>query len=1320
MAAETTNGEGLTAAQKLEQRLAAEEAHRVTIEDAVDEEDLAHPPPSASVSATPDTAPSPAPMSEKVAGKQKAQDAPTTTPAGNAGLNLSEENFPGLGAPKARPSAAMPSPWSRKPASVNANGVNGSAKSVASSRASTPAAGNTTPNSGVPTIRGPVPQMLNIPGRNTESIVLAPDQLMPRDQLKRPVKDVLLDISKHSKARVEMRESPQGWVFQATGPVDDARQALKEVAKQLGKQLSIKVPIPASTKMHVIGRGGATIQNIQKKSGARVHMPKQDDSAASPDDEDATIEVSVEGDSVSAAMAKAEIEKIVNERTSSVNLRVKEIPAEFYPFLAGPHNSSIEALESNRDLHVQIPHYHTWREQAPQPSPAGQPVQFAPQASYPIQISGDRVAAQEARAELERRANELRRQLIINQMPIERGRHQFIIGERGGSLHDFLAETGCAVILPPSSDDSEILTVVGPADKIENGINKVMDLASAMQATNVDIARQHANSQAHARALTRYLRQRKAIAELERMHDASIVLPVSTDGPTGWEIYSRDAKNGMRARMDIMNLISGHPPTRLANMDVDPFFHQHLRQRAAQKLRSDMGVHVVFPEDDVESPQLVLVYEGQSAPSEYQFPRGQPSASEIQAFQRSLQEAQQHIASLISGQDQIVGRDLEAPQKFHDKIRRYVDREQQGLPQGQIPVQVLFGNARPQAAQASNHSLFMRGPNSAVEDLEQKILAFIEQEKKDELERGYTTSFDYPQKFANVLIGKRGENIRKLREEFDVEIQVQDGKVELKGPKAKADAAKAHILALARKLEDEATYILKIKPQFHRDLIGAKGAQVNRLQDRYNVRVNFPRSAAAAQDDDAGSEAPQRNSRQAADEVVVRGPKRGADAARDELLELLQYTIDNSHTATVSVANNQIPSLIGAGGREMENLRSTTGAQIEVPNVRDAADPSGRAELKVKGTKKQVEEAKKMLEERAKVFDETVVRTIEIDKKHHKALIGSGGSNLREIVIKAGGPDDRREQARMVRFPRAENDENTIRVEGTKPVVDKIVAAFEEAIKTRDSQVTEVLEVIPEKHRLLIGRGGETRKGLESQFNVSVDIPKQNAPEAVRSLVRISGQPDDVTKAKEHIQSLVKDQPGETVEVPRSLHHAIADNGQFFRRMRNDHQVTVDHAGQQPPPKPTTAGASNPRAKANGGALPLITDDPSAAAENTHAWEIVDNSPMGDDSEAGTIPWVLRSSNAQGVAKAKAILQKAIEEKSKPSSTGYLILPDPKLYRHVVGPGGSQINSIRKKTGTKVQVPRGGEGNEAIEIVGTREGVEEARDLILETVRGKK
>ena len=295
-----------------------------------------------------------------------------------------------------------------------------------------------------------------------------------------------------------------------------------------------------------------------------------------------------------------------------------------------------------------------------------------------------------------------------------------------------------------------------------------------------------------------------------------------------------------------------------------------------------------------------------------------------------------------------------------------------------------------------------------------------------------------------------------------------------------------------------------------------------------------------------------------------------------------------------------------------------------------------------------------------------------------------------------------------MRFPRPESDESTIRVEGKKAVVDKIVAIIEAFVRERENQVMEVMEINPEKHRLLIGQGGETRRALESQFGISLDIPKQTQQGAARSQVKLSGQPENIQKAKERILEMTKEQKGETMHIPRQHHHTISDNGQIFRRLRNEHNVTVDHAGQQPPPRPSSK--QQPRAS-NGDALPLITDDPEAKGKFT--WEVVDNG-IGN-GEAGDIPWVLRGS-AEDVAKARARIQKLLDQALKHSTTGYLVLPDPRTYRYIIGAGGSKISEIRKQTGCKITVPRDGAKGEPIEIVGSREGVEEAKEIIVDVV----
>jgi polyribonucleotide nucleotidyltransferase len=293
----------------------------------------------------------------------------------------------------------------------------------------------------------------------------------------------------------------------------------------------------------------------------------------------------------------------------------------------------------------------------------------------------------------------------------------------------------------------------------------------------------------------------------------------------------------------------------------------------------------------------------------------------------------------------------------------------------------------------------------------------------------------------------------------------------------------------------------------------------------------------------------------------------------------------------------------------------------------------------------------------------------------------------------------------MVRFPQQGSEDQVIRVEGNKVVVERVIASIEAFVGQKEGQTTDSINVPQEKHRLLIGRGGDSKRALESKFGVKIDVPRQGSGDTI---VKITGQPSDNIKCKEHINSLIKEQVGERISIPRRLHHNVADNGQLVRRLKSDHKVSVDHAGQKPPEKPANASGE---ARGNGTNLPLITDDQSSPS--LFSWHVHNSDDAS--TESGEIPWILRG-NPEEVAKARAKIEAALAQAQEQSHRGFLILPDPSTYRLVVGPGGSQINSIRKQTNTKITVPREQAKGEAIEILGGKNGVEEAKDIILELI----
>ncbi|KAL7803369.1 hypothetical protein V8C44DRAFT_344489 [Trichoderma aethiopicum] len=1250
------NGGEESVAQRLQQ-------HHVTVEDAPDDELSSQAADDAS------SAVAPGPSAAKTPAKRQ-----------QAALDTqSRELFPELGAPRGKSPSVVPIWGARSDANGGSNGVSPSLTPVSGSASPAPLA------------------HVRIPGHSVERMKLDPGHVRP--EMRRGLEVLLKKIGKRFNTPITVSTGSNGQLqFQASGPQAVAQQALKDVVSQIGSKVVIQVPIPQSTRPFIIGKGGATIKGIQERTGAKIQMPKADENQpVDSQDDEAIVLVTVEGNSLTAAAARNEIEAIVNERSANVQTKVPGVPIAFYPFIAGPGHSLAHEIEQANGVQLRVPTNQLYSS-APLPvAPAagGRPV-FAPAApdDEHIQLAGDRRAVQRVRELIARRVAELQRELEYEQLSIQRGRHQFIIGQRGIPLEDFFRETGCAILFPQEEDD-DMVTVVGPPSQVQAGLERAMDLAMGMQMSNIDISRSHRNAPggalAHAANVTRYLRQRKEIERLEKQYNTHINTPISQDGALPWELYSREGKNAIRAQSEITAILNGHPPSRMQTVAVDPFFHQHLRNEITPKVKKEFGVQMVVPEASEANAPVLLVFEGPDpAEGAYQPPRVKPSDAELQTFRQALEAAQKHILGLINKQEEIVAVSLDVPTKFHEKLRRFIKKEQENRDESQIPVRVTkVGN-----------TVTLRGPKSAVESLASKANAFIEQEKIDEKERGYTLTFDFPQKFANHLIGKGGSNIKELRDRFDVEIQVQDGKVELKGPQAKAEKARTYIQNLGRTLADETTHVLKIDPKYHRELIGAQGSQINRLQTRYNVLIFFPKSAKNGDDQasEAASDAGKPRRQQAPDEVIIRGPKKGADEARDELYSLHKYLEEHSHTATVGVQQKQVGSLIGQGGAALDELRQQTGARIDVPADRD----TDIVEITIKGTAAQVKKAKQILEEKRAEFDDTIVQTIEVDKKHHKALIGAGGSTLRDIVTAAGGSSDRRALARTIQFPKQESDGNTIKIEGRTEVVNNIIKKIKEIVEERESQVTEVVDVPIDQHRSLIGRGGDAKRQLESQFGVSIDIPRQGDG---KTGVKVTGRAENVAKAKEHISGLIKQQHSETVQIPRALHHIVSNGGQIFRQLRNNYQVTVDHDGQSVPAKPT------PSARAVEGALPLITDDADAAAD-VHSWKVVSL----ESSDEGEIPWILRGT-PENVAKAKELILKNLAQAKANDATGYLILPDPRTYRFVIGPNGSKVKSIRNQSNCQIQVPRDQAKDEAIEILGTREGVEKAKDLILAAVR---
>ena len=181
----------------------------------------------------------------------------------------------------------------------------------------------------------------------------------------------------------------------------------------------------------------------------------------------------------------------------------------------------------------------------------------------------------------------------------------------------------------------------------------------------------------------------------------------------------------------------------------------------------------------------------------------------------------------------------------------------------------------------------------------------------------------------------------------------------------------------------------------------------------------------------------------------------------------------------------------------------------------------------------------------------------------------------------------------------------------------------------------------------------------------------------------------------------MKSGDGVTVQVLRRLHHRVSNDGRTKNQLRQRFQVFVSHDGAQLPHAPE---------RPVNGELGRIDDE-----EETFSWHIVEEPSEASDE---SIPWKLRGSNDANVQKAKEFLDGLITSMSDEGScTGYLGVPT-EHHHLVIGKQGQRIGIVRDETGCTIDVPKRGDGNDTIIIRGTREGVERAKEMIVESVEG--
>ena len=98
--------------------------------------------------------------------------------------------------------------------------------------------------------------------------------------------------------------------------------------------------------------------------------------------------------------------------------------------------------------------------------------------------------------------------------------------------------------------------------------------------------------------------------------------------------------------------------------------------------------------------------------------------------------------------------------------------------------------------------------------------------------------------------GKGGSNVNRLKEETGVTINIADEKspmIRIEGSPQGVETAKAELMDMVAKMENEREKDIIIEHRFHKNIIGAKGEKIREIREMFNqVRLHSLWSAISA------------------------------------------------------------------------------------------------------------------------------------------------------------------------------------------------------------------------------------------------------------------------------------------------------------------------------------------------------------------------------------------------------------------------------------------------------------------------------------------
>jgi len=587
--------------------------------------------------------------------------------------------------------------------------------------------------------------------------------------------------------------------------VDKCYTFLKKLATEIiSSNYRLEVPILKRFHGNVIGRNGANIRKIKDETDTTIEIP------AETSDSDIILVI---GYKEKCHKAKEMILAIQSELANIVSKDIK-IPQKLHTSMIGMGGKFIRSITSEcGDVNIRFPTEGS--------------------NSDVITVRGTTEDVEKAEQQLLKLAEERLESSFTAEVTAKPEHHRFLIGKGGINIRKVREKTGVRIIFPTRQDENrELITIIGKKEAVEEAKkelnSKIKDLNNIVEGEVTIDPKHH-----------RYLASRRAQVLREVSDEyggVSISLPKENTSAKVALKGAKDCVEGAKSRL--LEIISDLESMIEIKCVIAQKHHRNIlgnKGRNVQELTSRLNVQIKFPErrrNDAEEDPAVI----ESTDEE-----NKNDVIMISGKKENAEEARDCLLALVP-----VTKEIEIPYGNH---RYIIGQKGSGIRKMMEEFDVNIS-----VPPAENNEDFIRvtGP---IKHVEKALLALeqrndeIEGENADRRMRSFELVVDVPNKYHSKLIGRKGETIQKMRNEYGVNINVPPpgsdnnaDQITLTGYEDKCKVAADAILKIIQDMEDQLTIEVSIDNRIHSRIIGQRGKTVKKLMERFKVDIRFPRN----------------------------------------------------------------------------------------------------------------------------------------------------------------------------------------------------------------------------------------------------------------------------------------------------------------------------------------------------------------------------------------------------------------------------------------------------------------------------------------------